>query len=135
MRGTFRLDCWGGQVAVLLRAARQFLGAEEGGNAGVAGEVLIGEAWINAQFGQQCRRPPARMGSTHLHDGFAHTHRKRAQRPGAGAAHLRAKANASLVLTRATPCAHRPHGAAECRRNRLSSLCPAAARSVMSSRS
>ncbi len=48
MRGAFRLDCRGGQVTVLLIAARQFLGTQQRCNAGATGQGVSGPAGINS---------------------------------------------------------------------------------------
>ena len=53
MWGSFWLDRWDGQFTVLLIATRQFLGTKPRGNAGATRQGLIGEAWINLEFGQQ----------------------------------------------------------------------------------
>src|SRR5215471_4272756 len=74
-----RLDRWGGQWTVLLRAARQLLGLEQGCNVGATGQGVICEASINAECSQQGSRPPAWMRPAHLQDGLMHSHRKRAQ--------------------------------------------------------
>ena len=98
-----RLDHWGGQFTVLLIAARQFLGLEQGCNAGATGQGVICPAPINAEFSQQGSRPPAWMRPAHLQDGLTHSHRKRAQWSGGRAAQLRAETGSPLLLTPAPP--------------------------------
>lgn len=108
MVGAFHPDQWGGQRTQLLIVAREFRVLEQHCDARATGQGMIGPAGINAQFHQQCSRPPAGMCLAHLHDGIAHARWKRAERPSDRAAHLETEAGALPVLTEASPFAHRP---------------------------
>ena len=57
------------------------------------------------------------MRPTHVQDGIAHSRWKSTEWSGGGAAYVRAKAGASLVLTSAAPFAHRPDRATQRSRN------------------
>lgn len=52
--------------------------------------------------------PPTGMRPVQMQDRIAHARSISAQRSAGGPAHVRAKAGASLVLTQASPLAHRP---------------------------
>src|SRR5260370_14745459 len=94
----FRLDRWGRQFTVLLRAPREVLSFEQRRDARATWQRVIGPAEINAPFRKERSRPPAWMCPTHLHDGLAHARRHRAQWSRGGPAHVRAEAGAPLML-------------------------------------
>jgi hypothetical protein len=124
MRVALGLGRWSGQITVLLIATRQFLGTKPRRKARATGQRVIAPARINPEFGQQGRRSPARMRPAHLQDGLTHARRKLTQRAAEGPAHVRTETGTPLMLCSTTPFAHRPHGAAQGRRNlpvRLSS--------------
>ncbi len=117
MRCAFRLDRWDGQWTQLLIAARKFLGVEQRRDAGATWQEVICPAEINAEFRQQGSRPPTGMRSTQVQDGIMHFPGKSAQRSGGGATHLGVEAGAPVMLTQASPFAHRPDRATERSRN------------------